>query len=116
MAESRDEVMDSTALCEGKSGPSFFKNSCTGMELMFNKERCDGFDRNEELRGTSADAVSINPVQNNSKWCINLRYMPIFTDKHLRGVSGQAVQPAPLASLMLSMAVYGQKLDGRPSG
>ena len=83
MAESRDEVMDSTALCEGKSGPSFFKNSCTGMELMFNKERCDGFDRNEELRGTSADAVSINPVQNNSKWCINLRYMPIFTDKHL---------------------------------
>ena len=32
------------------------------------------------------------------------------------GVSGQAVQPAPLASLKLSMAVYGQKLDGRPSG
>ena len=32
-----------------------------------------------------------------------------------RGVSGQAVQPIPLASLKLSMAVYGQKLDGRPS-
>ena len=31
------------------------------------------------------------------------------------GVSGQAVQPVPLASLKLSMAVYGQKLDGRPS-
>ena len=30
-------------------------------------------------------------------------------------VSGQAVQPVPLASLKLSMAVYGQKLDGRPS-
>ena len=32
-----------------------------------------------------------------------------------RGVSGQAVQPKPLASLKLSMAVYGRKLDGRPS-
>ena len=31
------------------------------------------------------------------------------------GVSGQAVQPVPLASLKLSMAVYVQKLDGRPS-
>ena len=31
------------------------------------------------------------------------------------GVSGQAVQPIPLASLKLSIAVYGQKLDGRPS-
>ena len=31
------------------------------------------------------------------------------------GVSGKAAQPAPLASLKLSMAVYGQKLDGRPS-
>ena len=31
------------------------------------------------------------------------------------GVSGQAVQPVPLAYLKLSMAVYGQKLDGRPS-
>ena len=31
------------------------------------------------------------------------------------GVSGQAAQPVPLASLKLSMAVYGQKLDGRPS-
>ena len=31
------------------------------------------------------------------------------------GVSGQAVQPVSLASLKLSMAVYGQKLDGRPS-
>ena len=30
-------------------------------------------------------------------------------------VSGQAVQSVPLASLKLSMAVYGQKLDGRPS-
>ena len=30
-------------------------------------------------------------------------------------VSGQAVQPVPLASLKLSMALYGQKLDGRPS-
>ena len=29
--------------------------------------------------------------------------------------SGQAVQPKPLASLKLSMAVYGQKLDGQPS-
>ena len=35
---------------------------------------------------------------------------------HMLWVSGQAVQPAPLASLKLSMAVYGQKLDGRPSG
>ena len=33
----------------------------------------------------------------------------------ISGVSGQAVQPNPLASLKLSMAVYGQKLDGRPS-
>ena len=33
----------------------------------------------------------------------------------LCGVNGQAVQPVPLASLKLSMAVYGQKLDGRPS-
>ena len=32
------------------------------------------------------------------------------------GVSGQAAQSVPLASLKLSMAVYGQKLDGRPSG
>ena len=32
------------------------------------------------------------------------------------GVSGQAVQPVPLTSLKLRMAVYGQKLDGRPSG
>ena len=32
------------------------------------------------------------------------------------GVSGQAVQPAPVTSLKLSMAVCGQKLDGRPSG
>ena len=30
------------------------------------------------------------------------------------GVSGQAAQPIPLASLKISMAVYGQKLDGRP--
>ena len=37
---------------------------------------------NEELLGTSTDAVFINPVQNNSKWCIDLRYMSIFTDKH----------------------------------
>ena len=29
-------------------------------------------------------------------------------------VSGQAAQPVPLAYLKLSMAVYGQKLDGRP--
>ena len=36
-------------------------------------------------------------------------------DKVQKGVSGQAVQPVPLASLKLSMAVYGQKLDGRPS-
>ena len=33
----------------------------------------------------------------------------------LCGVSGQAAQPVLLASLKLSMAVYGQKLDGRPS-
>ena len=78
-----DEVMDSSALCEGKSCPSFFKNSCKGMELMFTKERCDRLDRNEELRGTSADAVSTNPLHNNSRWCIELRYMPIFTDKQL---------------------------------
>ena len=35
MAKSRDktdEVMDSSALCEGKSGPSFLKNFCTGVE------------------------------------------------------------------------------------
>ena len=31
-------------------------------------------------------------------------------------VSGQAAQPVPLASLKLSIAVHGQKLDGRPSG
>ena len=29
-------------------------------------------------------------------------------------VSGEAAQPVPLAKLKLSMAVYGQKLDGRP--
>ena len=33
----------------------------------------------------------------------------------ISGVSGQAVQPEPLASLKLSVAVYGQKLDGQPS-
>ena len=32
----------------------------------------------------------------------------------ISGVNGQAAQPVPLASLKLSMAVYGQKLDGRP--
>ena len=31
------------------------------------------------------------------------------------GVSGQEAQPAPLTSLKLSMAVYGQKLDWRRS-
>ena len=31
------------------------------------------------------------------------------------GVSGQAARPVLLASLELSMAVFGQKLDGRPS-
>ena len=30
-------------------------------------------------------------------------------------VIGQAAQPVPLALLKSSMAVYGQKLDGRPS-
>ena len=30
-------------------------------------------------------------------------------------MNDQAAQPVPLASLKLSMAVYGQKLDGRPS-
>ena len=30
-------------------------------------------------------------------------------------VSSQAVQPVLLVSLKLSMAVYGQKLDGQPS-
>ena len=29
-------------------------------------------------------------------------------------VNGQAAQPVPLASLKLSMVVYGQKLDGNP--
>ena len=38
-----------------------------------------------------------------------------IVDAWTSGVSGQAVQPKPLASLKLSMAVYGQKLDGRPS-
>ena len=41
-----------------------------------------------------------------------------FTEvKHgcVRSVSRQAAQPVPLASLKLSMAVYGQKLDGQPS-
>ena len=33
-----------------------------------------------------------------------------------QGVSGQAAQPVPITSLKLSMAVWGQKLDGRPSG
>ena len=31
------------------------------------------------------------------------------------GASGQTAQPVPLASLKLSMAVHGQKQDGRPS-
>ena len=31
-------------------------------------------------------------------------------------VSGQAAQPILPASLKLGTAVYGQKLDGRPSG
>ena len=39
-----------------------------------------------------------------------------YADYATCGVSGQAVQPKPLASLKLSMAVYCQKLDGRPSG
>ena len=34
--------------------------------------------------------------------------------QRLSGLSGQAVQPVPLVQLKLSMAVYGQKLDGRP--
>ena len=34
---------------------------------------------------------------------------------HKNGVSGQAAQPVPLASLKLGITVYGQKLDGRPS-
>ena len=32
----------------------------------------------------------------------------------LSGMIGQAAQPVPLASLKLSMAVYGRKLDERP--
>ena len=35
--------------------------------------------------------------------------------RRFSGVSGQAAQPVPLALLKLSMAVCGQKLDGRPS-
>ena len=42
-------------------------------------------------------------------------YLDCGTTAWNSGVSGQAVQPVPLASLKLSMAVYGQKLDGRPS-
>ena len=38
-----------------------------------------------------------------------------FYERGRHGVSGQAAQPVPLASLKLNMAVYGQKLDGRPS-
>ena len=42
-------------------------------------------------------------------------FIYISTDIRYDGVSGQAVQPVPLASLKLSMAVNGQKLDGRLS-
>ena len=40
--------------------------------------------------------------------------MPSFKANHSvhDGVSGQVAQPAPLASLKLGMAMYGQKLDG----
>jgi len=40
-------------------------------------------DKNKELGGMSAEAVVNNDIQNISKWCIDLRYMPIFTDKQL---------------------------------
>ena len=53
------------------------------MELTSSQERGNGVDKNEELCGTSADAVSINAVQNNGKWYIDLKYMPIFTSKKL---------------------------------
>ena len=33
----------------------------------------------------------------------------------ISGVSGQAAQQVPLGQLKLSIAVYGQRLDGRPS-
>ena len=39
----------------------------------------------------------------------------VVVKKPVPQMSGQAVQPKLLASLKLSMAVYGQKLDGRPS-
>ena len=39
MADKSDEVMDSSALFEGKPEPVFFENSCTGMELTFSQER-----------------------------------------------------------------------------
>ena len=49
--------------------------------------------------------------------CSSLFLRPVATA--LRGVaasvvSGQLAQPIQLASLKLSMAVYSQKLDGRP--
>ena len=47
--------------------------------------------------------------------CLNHSYQR--TDvimKPFCGVSGQTAQPVPLAQLKLSMAVYRQKLNGRP--
>ena len=54
-----------------------------------------------------------SPVQRQTS--VNNTKRSLLCMPHPDGVSGQAVQPKPLASLKLSMAVYGQKLDGRPS-
>ena len=44
-----------------------------------------------------------------------MRPLILLTSQAPSGVSGQGAQPVPLAQLKLSMAVYGQKLDGRLS-
>ena len=79
------------------------------MELLFTKERCDGFDGNEELQGTRADAVSTNRLHNNSKWRIDLRYMPIFTDKHL---NDKVITNAETMSDKIAPKAYRNKRHG----
>ena len=46
---------------------------------------------------------------------IDLKKNEMLVSTTYSGRSGQAAQPIPLASHKLSMAMYGQKLDGRPS-
>ena len=57
---------------------------------------------------------TVAPTYNGHEWDQCHRFV-LFLHFYTE-VSGQAVQPVPVTSLKLSMAVCGQKLDGRPSG